>query len=316
MPDKIDTDIFDMPSWLPTELKSNHFSDAGNCSYFVHLPNIQLEAPPIQFRGGQLRQVEFEEWSKLDGEAAQKQLKYYKKTKPIFYIRNDECSSTTTLLNVQRDAKLLYSILTIAVGMRMDPPSASMTYAARNGSIHRTIGIQERRAIVHGPIKYCIRADAAPHLLTILNEYNALGAAFELPEIARVVRVCGRPPSKNVELIDDIMRLTWALEALLLKDITTGITANFVSRVSKVILRKVELAEKLTTELNILYGLRSDALHGRDWSLSIAGTGRDEAGWAVRAHEILLRATNALIREVGSNNNPRKALDAFCGSLN
>lgn len=317
MHDDEDTDLFGFPSWLPAHLrpKSDADADAGNCRYLIHVPNLRLDDVRIQFRGGELRSLGIEEWRVVEDEVAKRQTHAYASTCPAFFVVDSEDTSLPAFKRVQADAHVLFSILTIGAGLRTDPPSSSMAYATRKGKVRRQIGPRERRSIVHGPAKYRFNVNVVPLIDAMLAEYDALAAAFEVAEIARTVRVCGRLVSSNSPAIDDIMRLTWALEALLLKDITAGITATFVKCVTGLIIEEGEEQQVLEEDIRILYALRSDALHGRDWSGTVAATGRDEVDWAAKAHEILLRAVNVVVRQIGNVPEPSQALDLLRGSL-
>lgn len=315
MHDDLETDLFAWPSWFPPHLRPEADTDTGNCRYLVHIPNLRLDGVRIPFRGGALRSLGIDEWSEVEQEVARKQRHAYANTCPAFFVVDSEIASLQTFKRVRADAHLLYSILLIGAGLRTDPPSSSMAYATRKGKVHRRVGPRERRSIVHGPVKYRFNADVASHIAAMLAEYEVLAGAFEIPEVARVIRVCGRIADADAQPIDDIMRLTWALEALLLKDITTGITAAFVKTVTALIIEAGEVQQVLEDEIRSLYALRSDALHGRDWSGTVAGTGRDEAALAARAHEILLRAVDRVVHQVGNAADPIQAIDILRANI-
>lgn len=309
MQDAPDTDLFDtsplMQAGNPVHLRTSESA----CRYFVHLPNLSLdEDHRIQFRGGEVRSLAYDEWHVLDQEVAERRSREYVATRPAFFVVDGEEATKRVFARVMKDAQTLFSIMTLW-GMTADPPGTSVAYAFRQGAVRRMIGVHDRRSILHGPVRYRL-GGADKTLLGALSARESLVAAFDLPEVARVVQACslGRGDDNP---IDDIMRLTVALEALLLKDVTTGVTAAFVKRVGQFILVPGEVASELACELRTLYALRSDALHGRDWSASLAGTGRSEAAWAVWARQVLLRAANRVVGQVGAAADPHQALEAL-----
>jgi hypothetical protein len=277
------------------------------------MPNLTLgDGIRIPFRRGELRSVAFDEWQALDREIAEKRASLYKETRPAFFVVDEEAASERIFTHIQRDAQVLFSILTLC-GMRADPPGTSTDYVSREKSVSRRIGVHDRRVILSGPVRWRIeRIDEA--FLDVLSSLDRQAAAFDLPEVARAIKACNFSHDDD-DQIDAIMRLTVALEALLLEDVTTGITTAFAQRVGRFILEAGEIASELERDLRVLYALRSDALHGRDWASSIAGTNRDEATWAAWAHGILLRALNRVVNKVGCAADSRNALTQLRLSL-
>ncbi len=312
MQDDPEKDLFDNSNLLPAGFRRLPRTE-GPCRFFMHLPNLSLgESVRIPFRGGELRSVPFDEWRALDGEIAEKRAKLYEVTRPAFFVVDEDAATERIFARVRRDAHVLFSILTLC-GMRADPPGTSTAYASRGTSKARLIGVHDRRSILNGPVRWRLQViDGA--LFKALSFLELHAAAFDLSEVARAVQACSLSRGDD-DPIDDIMRLTVALEALMLRDVTTGITAAFVKRVGQFVLKPSEVASDLERDLRTLYALRSDALHGRDWANSLAGTCRDEAAWAAWAHDILRRAANRVVGHVGGAADQRQALETLRLSL-
>ncbi|WP_431264052.1 hypothetical protein ACQ859_30065 [Roseateles chitinivorans] len=316
MQDDPDKDLFDNAHLLPPGFRQPPRVQ-GPGRFYVHLPNLSLEdGVGIPFRGGELRSVPFDEWRALDREVAEKRSGIYGETRPAFFVVDDIAVTGRMHAKVSRDARVLFSILTLN-GMRMDPPRTSTAYVWRQGQVARFVGVHDRRTILNGPVRVRLRKTDEGLLQGLLDAVSRLepkGAVFDLPELSSIVQACGRGGGEEAP-IDDIMRLTVALEALLVKDVTAGITAAFVDRVGQFVREPGEDASELARDLRTLYALRSDALHGRDWADSLAGTGRDEPAWSAWAHQILLRAAHRVVAQVGGAADPRLALDTLQTSL-
>lgn len=312
MQDDSDKDIFASLLQLPEEFPPLKLPQ-GFCRFFVHMPNLNLgDGIVIPFRGGELRSVAFDEWQPLDQEIAEKRADLYKKTRPVFFVIDEENSSERVLVRIQRDVQVLFSILTL-FGMRADAPATSVMYVSREKSVARYVGVHDRRSILNGPVRWRLTGiDDA--FLDKVSSLDRQAAAFNVPEVARAIQACTFSED-GVDQIDAIMRLTVALEALLLEDVTTGITSAFAKRVGQYVLEVGEIANDLERDLRVLYALRSDALHGRDWTNTVAVTGRDESTWTAWAHGILLRTLNRVVNQIGCSEDPRIALSELRRSL-
>lgn len=305
MQDEPDKNLFDHSHLLPDGAPPLPLP-AGPYRFFVHIPNLCLgDGLRIPFRRGELRFVSFDEWRVLDQEVAEKRTRLYEGTRPVFFVVDEEVATERIFTRIRSDAQVLFSILTLS-GMRADLPDTSTAYVSCERAIVRRIGVHDRRSILSGPIRW--------HLLVVDDEFldmvsslDRQAAAFDLPEVSRAVQACNFGDG-DANLIDAIMRLTVALEALLLEDVTTGITATFAKRVGQFVLESGEIASELERDLRTLYALRSDALHGRDWASTIAGTCRVESAWASWAHGILLRALKRVVNQVGCATDSRQAL--------
>lgn len=305
MQDDPDNDLFDHSHLLPEGLPQLPLP-GGPCRFFVHMPNLCLgDGLRIPFRRGELRSVSFDEWRALDQEVAEKRTRLYEGTRPVFFVVDEQVATERIFTRIRRDAQMLFSILTLS-GMRADPPGTSTAYVSRERAVVRRIGVHDRRSILSGPVRWHLRV-VDDEFLDMVSSLDRHAAAFNLPEVSHAVQACNFSDG-DVDLIDAIMRLTVALEALLLEDVTTGITAAFVKRVGQFVLEPGEIASELERDLKTLYALRSDALHGRDWASSIAGTCRVESAWAAWAHGILLRALNRVVSQVGCAADSRHAL--------
>lgn len=278
---------------------------------YIHVPNIGLENnSEFDILGGTLRSISYKEWESLDSEAAHNAKLAYEKTRPVFFVCEDK-QLDGQFANAESAANAFYIALLLETAAAIPNPATSIAYSKRLGSIRRSIGVLDRSAILHGPVKLRVNANIIESALGKVHLISGGSAILDLNEVRQIMRILSSTSLDDFEHIDGIVFCVMALESLLLKDVFKAITSTFVSRGINLLDNNDSENEELSSDLATAYSLRSDALHGRNWADSVAATKWTEEGWHVWCRRMLCRAVLSLLVRIGNEPNASKALDQF-----
>lgn len=282
---------------------------------YVHLPYIRLADPAleIEYESGLLRSLDYAEWKPLDQEAAHSVRFAFERTRPAFFVL--EASSTRDHETARSEVHNLYLALVFSTGTHIPAPSKSISYMKTGRSISRHVGIFDRAAVLHGPTRLVIDHAAIEHAATLVPLIRECGELLEAPEFRQILRTLTSTATDNFHAIDGIVSCVIALEGLLLKNILSGITAKFIKRTCNLIMASEKTPATLEANIETLYSLRSDALHGRDWKQSLSQTSKTDAQWFDYAKQVLCRAALATLTSLKTRKDVGAALDELRATL-
>ena len=276
---------------------------------YVHLPYIRLADPAleIEYESGLLRSLDYAEWEPLDQEAAHSVRFAFERTRPVFFVR--EASPSHDHETARREMHSLYLALVFLTGAHIPEPSKSISYMKTGRSIFRHVGIFDRAAVLHGPTRLLIDAATIEHAATLVPLIRECSEVLEAPEFRQILRTLTSTATDDFHALDGIVSCVIALEGLLLKNVLSGITAKFIKRTCNLIMASEKDPATLQANIETLYSLRSDALHGRDWKQSLSQTSKTDAQWFDYATQVLCRAALATLTSLKNRKDVGVALD-------
>lgn len=263
---------------------------------FVHIPDTRLsKGVEIPYAGGVLRVLKYEEWAEIDREISEKRQRSFESMEPSFYVRlnaatyeervsddgnpSDAASIYATMEAKQarwdavavpaleagiEAANELWLALTLMSSAPTRSIEESISYVSDGKNTSRTVGRLERRAILDNRPELFLSKNDVEKIASILAMVTSAKPATRLGEFAQALATLGSTALPDFEPIDGLMHSAIALEAILLSDVTSGVTAAFVERGAGLLASEPSEIAPLRAMLQTIYTLRSDALHGRD----------------------------------------------------
>lgn len=292
---------------------------------YVHVPGISLaDDIEIAYRSGCLSSLNYARWLEIDGEIASKRRHQFEAAKPCFYVYQgaglrppktlaDPAGGAAALiaafkadtmawraitdpvLEVALDAaNELHLALTLLTGVPLPALADSICYVASARGTSRIVGRLERHALLSPP-RLIVTPDAVAQLPSTLALLHGAGAALATDEVRSAIDAMAATALPDFESIDGLMHCAITLEALLLADITSGVTAAFTERGAALLALLPAEVMPLRMQLDAVYAVRSDALHGRDLSQTPALANRSVDSLY---HWVRLALGRALIRVI------------------
>ncbi|PWK45951.1 hypothetical protein C7534_101552 [Pseudomonas sp. OV226] len=284
--------------------------------FYAHLPYIGLVEPAIKipYLTGVIRSLTYSEWESLDNEAAHNVRYAFERTAPVFFVW-ENLPSRDSGEDARRDMQDLYLAMVLSTGANIPAPSKSISYTKSGKSISRCIGIFDRAAVVHGPKRLLVDSSLIQEAATLVPLVKDSRGLLEFPGFKQVVRTLTSTATDDFHAIDGIVSCVIALEGLLLKNVLSGITATFTNRICKLLSASESNSAHLKSNIEQLYSLRSDALHGRNWKVSLSQTSLTDAQWYDYARQILCKSALAALSSLRLRQDFEIALDELRASL-
>lgn len=266
-------------------------SVAAPAEVLAHIPGVSFPAGVgMTHEGFEVREVPFEHWEKFDSFLAQRRRRHYEATRPVFLAGEAQLPRDDTAFDyVERLTRDVHVALALVSASPLPAPEMSIAYIRYEDGIDRQMGPMEREGIIHGRVAF--RGDenllaVGQQVLELLGRGSDARRAGFLRQAMDSLAASALP---DFAPADGTVQCAVALEAVLLSDVTTGLTSTFAERGAALLADEDGDVPALREELRVAYGLRSDLLHGRD-TAALAATERSEAEWWDWLRHALVRA--------------------------
>jgi hypothetical protein len=245
---------------------------------FAHLPFVGIEAAPTPIAEGELVRLGFDEWSALDTNFPFAD-RAYERSQPLFFQVDidfgDEESSLDEAVEVMaRLTGRLHDAIVLVTAARIPAPALSVTYHrdAETGASATTIGPFEREVLLYGGEE---RLELDDEELDRIRAAAAFLAANDelvsVPEIAAGLAALERTARPEVTPLSSLVLEVGALEALLMPEARTHLTATFARRAAALLADEDDELRPLHKRARRWYQARSEVLHGGELGRATAG---------------------------------------------
>lgn len=284
---------------------------------FVHLPGMSVDGPLSIEDGWTLDSPSFDQWLQLDSWIVGKRRGAYERSRPVFVTSAASTAQPVAELieSAVRYARDLQRALMLVTGASFLDVAVSMAYASAPTGIYRQMGPAEREAVTLPGPTIALEASMIPQIratLGLLRAARAVGASGEIDQAFDRLADAALP---DFEPIDGVVHTTVALEALLVPDLRSGVTAGFAERGAAFLAGTSAEVEAMRDALRHAYAVRSDALHGRDIHATVASSGHPLPFWAMWTRAALCRGLSRVLAVLAADEEPTTALDRLRAAL-
>jgi hypothetical protein len=272
---------------------------------YAHHPQLASQGwTRSPFGAGELAQLTFDEWYRLDGTFPYAQSKYAA-TGPVFYHQalevrpRPEVSVEHHLLPRFRPAVVLvHHALLLATGERLPPPAFSIWYFAHptEGTVSWT-GPFLRETIVFRHEPTTVMDEAA---LAEAKDCHALlasaPAALGVPEVAAALATLERTARPEFRPLNAFMHAVIALAALIMSDVRRDLTRTFSRRLGVLLAVGHDTLAAAAAEFEAFYRARSRVVHGEDLDPVVSATGYQPLEFLAVGRACLCQAVVEIVR--------------------
>jgi hypothetical protein len=307
--------------------------------FLAHLPLLRIDSESIPFAGGDLWRMPFEHFRGLTGSAFESHQSEYEETAPVFYrvVLNLELpgltpgrgdGTTAIQIKAPSDNWALFEqsgmgflerfqqavvdrawagLLLASPASALPAPRLSVMFVVSDDA---GFELSENKAsVVHiqgdADQEYLFFSKAAGNTLSeeSISQAAALteivDEAKQIPGLACALDTLLASTNPALTPIEQLIVSVIALEALLLPEITSGLSKSFSDRLAALLASTAEQVPPLTELAALLYKLRSSALHDRIAANSQAA---DEPLANAYGQQLLAAAIRELTPRLRDNN--------------
>lgn len=229
----------------------------------AHLPCFRLDSfEPVSFGNGRLFHPTWEEWQDFDSDYPWQQRRY-EQTRPLFY---ESAGGEGDLLHFKtNEAADIYFALTIreAAVSRTPAPILSVAYEVQDPSSEHSIGALDKSPLIWGIEEAYASIDLEEDdIRRARSALRVVVAARRDPELFRLLSVLELTARSEVDAATSLVLCMAALEDLLVGEPVDGLRKTFAARVASMGANDATSWQGLHDHAHLLYGLRSDIVHG------------------------------------------------------
>jgi hypothetical protein len=236
---------------------------------FAHLPYVAVEAERTPIAEGELVRLDFAAWRELDSNFPFAD-RAYERSRPTFFhvdldYGDEPASLEDAIAAMSSLTRRLYTALVLVTSERLPTPALSVAYHrdAQTGASATTIGPFEREVLLYaGDQRLELGGDELGRVasaVAFLTEHDGL---LEVPEVAAALATLERTARPEVTPLSGLVLEVGGLEALLLPEARTHLTATFARRVSALLAPAEEELRPFHKRARGWYQARSEAVHG------------------------------------------------------
>lgn len=287
---------------------------------FAHLPYLAVETERTPIAEGELVRLDFDEWRQLDSSFPFADRAYEESQPTFFQVDLDYGDEPGSLEDaVETMAALthrLYTAIVLVTAERVPSPALSVAYHqdAQTGASATTIGPFEREVLLYPPDQRLdLNGDELARVASaaaFLTEHDDL---LVVPEVAAALATLERTARPEVTPLSGLVLEVGALEALLLPDVTTHLTATFARRVSALLASGEDELRPLHKRARGWYQARSEAVHGGGVERLAAKAGLEPDVFLFEVRRALVSSLGALLG--GLSERPEGGLERLRDEL-
>ncbi len=256
---------------------------------FAHLPYVAIEATAAPIAEGELVHLSFDEWKLLDGNFPFAD-RAYERSRPLFFqvdldFGEVDASLDDAVETMAAFTRRLYEAIVLVTAERVPSPALSIAYHvdAGSGAFTTRLGPFGREALLYaGDARLVLEKaelEAVQAAVAFLTEHDDLA---ELPEVTVGLATLERTSRPEVTPLTALAHEVGALEALLMPEARTQLTATFARRAAALLADSADELRPLHKRARRWYQARSEVLHGGDLGMAIVGLDEDEFLFDVR----------------------------------
>lgn len=287
---------------------------------FTHLPYVAIEPTAAPLAEGELVHVSFDEWKLLD-QSFPFADRAYERSRPLFFHVDLDFGEVNASLDDGVEAmaaftRRVYEAVMLVTAARVPSPALSIAYHVdpASGAFLTTVGPFGREALLYagdGPLVLddgelaAVRAAVA-----FLAEHEELAV---VPEVAATLATLERTSRPELTPLSSLAHEVGALEALLMPEARTQLTATFARRAAALLADHDDELRPLHKRARRWYRARSEVLHGGDLGAAIADVGLDEDEFLLDVRRGLVAALGATLAKLAVH--PGVGLEQLRGEL-
>jgi hypothetical protein len=264
----------------------------------AHLPYVAIEATTAPLAGGRLVHLGFEEWKHLDNNFPFAE-RAYERSRPLFFQIDLDVGADGSLPDaIEKMVELtrrVYEAVVLVTAARVPSPVLSVAYHVdpASGAFMTTVGPFGREVLLYAGDERLVlderELDGVRAWVPFLVEH---GDVADLDEIAAGFATLERTSRPELTPLSSLAHEVGALEALLMPEARTQLTATFARRAAALLAQSDDELGPLQTRARRWYRARSEVLHGGGLGAAIDDAGVDE-------DELLFEARGGLVTALG-----------------
>ena len=274
---------------------------------FAHLPYVAIETTAAPMAQGELVHLDFDQWNALDGNFPFAD-RAYERSRPLFFQVDLDFGEAEASLDDAIEAmagltRRIYEAIVLITAARLPSPALSITYHvdSASGASATSIGPFEREVLLYAGDSRLVLdeeyLDRVRSYVAFVVEHPDL---VELPEIAVGLATLERTSRPELTPLSSLAHEVAALEALLMPDVRTQLTATFARRAAALLAESYEELQPLHKRARRWYRARSEVLHGGDVAPAIADAGLEEEEFLFDVRRGLVSALGAALGQLAS----------------
>jgi hypothetical protein len=265
----------------------------------AHVPYVAIESRAAPLAQGELVHLSFDEWKLLDGSFPFAD-RAYERSRPLF-IRVDLDFGTDDSLRdavetMEEVTRRVHEAIMLVTAARTPSPNLSIAYHVdvASGIFATRVGPFGREVLLYpGDWRLVLDREELDRVRTwaaFLDEHRELA---ELPELAAGLATLERTSRPELTRLSSLVHEIGALEALVMPEARTQLTATFARRVAALLAQSKADLRPIHKWARRWYQARSEVLHGGGLEAAIADVGLDE-------NEFLFEARRGLVAGLGA----------------